>query len=167
MPASPKTSAHGHCQVTWNCRIAILTGINSKKPKNLVFLYSIQNIHCSLNPACIFFFNLRSGAEQDNNHNRQLFERTQGTQLFPLGLDVSPSPCAGTAPLRGLNSPGAALTAHTDRRSTAERILWRHVCCFKGDSVPAPRLSAKSLSVLQTPPSRSDVLVLSSYLLFL
>lgn len=65
----------------------------------------------------------------------QLFERRQGTQLFPLGLTISSSPCAGTAVLHGVNS-----AAHGDTHSTTEgfcssvfavskeKVCQHHVC---------------------------------------
>lgn len=147
---------------------------NKLKKKNLLVLgqHSLKTFTAVCILLGLFFFYLRAREEYDNHHKSQLFERRQGTQLFPPGLNVSSSPCAGTAPLHGVNSLGATLTAHGDRHSTTEHVLRQCVCCFKGDSVPAPRLSAKSVSALKTSPSRTDVLVLSStdccsYLLFL
>lgn len=50
----------------------------------------------------------------------QLFQSRQGTQLFPLRLDILSSHCAGIAALHGVKSLGATPTAHRDTHSTTE-----------------------------------------------
>lgn len=67
------------------------------------------------------------------------------------------SPYAGIVLLHG-SAPWVPLFAHTDGCCTVQQHVW----CFKGDSAPAPRLSAQSVSALQTSLPLTDVRVCSA-----
>lgn len=71
------------------------------------------------------------------------------------------SPYAGIVQLHG-SACWVPLFAHTDGCCTTECTVQQHVCCFKGDSAPAPRLSAQSVSALQTSLPLTDVRVCSA-----
>lgn len=118
MPASPKTPAPwtlpGHlglqdCHFNWN-----------KLQKYLFFgQYSLKTFTavCILLGLGVFF---RAENEKNKHHISQLFERRQGTQLFPLGLDILSGYCAGTAALCGVKSLGATPAAHRGTHRTTE-----------------------------------------------